>query len=381
MKAPLTSRERMLLAIGNREPDVVPVAPDMSNMIPCRLSGKPFWDVYLYKDPPLWRAYLNARRYFGFDGWFNSANLEFSYAHDPCVETERIISREHGWITTRITVETPAGELWAEKTYYPDNPPTTTRKLVKDIVADMPKLRYLYPIAAGYDATEFEEQRRAVGEDGAFGAAIGLPGFQSMVGLFDGGLEAVAYAYADHHDLMLELTEMQAAVLIRQAELILDARPDYIILSASGLWTLNIARSFRELALPTAQKITRMAKEAGILSMLHSCGKERQLVEIFANETDLDCINPLEPPPMGDCDLAEIKSVFGHRLGLFGNLHTTEVMLRGTPEDVARAARAAIDAAAKGGGFVLSTGDQCGRDTPDENILALIQTAREYGRY
>jgi len=43
-------------------------------------------------------------------------------------------------------------------------------------------------------------------------------------------------------------------------------------------------------------------------------------------------------------------------------------------------ARAAIDAAA-GGRFILSTGDQCGRDTPDENLRAMIETARTYGRY
>jgi uroporphyrinogen decarboxylase len=84
---------------------------------------------------------------------------------------------------------------------------------------------------------------------------------------------------------------------------------------------------------------------------------------------------------MGDCDLAEVKRTFGHRLSLMGNLHTTKVMLHGTPETVERAAKKAIDAAGAGGGFILSTGDQCGRDTPDENIFRLIQVARTYGRY
>lgn len=64
-----------------------------------------------------------------------------------------------------------------------------------------------------------------------------------------------------------------------------------------------------------------------------------------------------------------------------GNLHTTEVMLRGRPEDVVAAARKAIDDAAAGGRFILSTGDQCGRDTPDENIFALLEVAKSYGRY
>jgi uroporphyrinogen decarboxylase len=64
-----------------------------------------------------------------------------------------------------------------------------------------------------------------------------------------------------------------------------------------------------------------------------------------------------------------------------GNLHTTEVMLKGTPDDVRRASKKAIADAAEGGGFILSTGDQCGRDTPDENILAMVEVARTHGRY
>ena len=41
----------------------------------------------------------------------------------------------------------------------------------------------------------------------------------------------------------------------------------------------------------------------------------------------------------------------------------------------------AIDDAAEGGRFILSTGDQCGRDTPLENLYAMIETARTYGKY
>ncbi len=81
---------------------------------------------------------------------------------------------------------------------------------------------------------------------------------------------------------------------------------------------------------------------------------------------------------MGDCDLAEVKRLYGHKLSLMGNLHTTDLMLRGTAEQVKAAARKAIDDAGTGGGFILSTGDQCGRDTPDENIFALVEVCKTY---
>jgi uroporphyrinogen decarboxylase len=84
---------------------------------------------------------------------------------------------------------------------------------------------------------------------------------------------------------------------------------------------------------------------------------------------------------MGDCDLGEIRRRFGGRLALKGNLHTTQTMLMGSPLDVRREAIRAMLDAGESGGFVLSTGDQCGRDTPDENLFMLVETGREFGVY
>jgi uroporphyrinogen decarboxylase len=115
--------------------------------------------------------------------------------------------------------------------------------------------------------------------------------------------------------------------------------------------------------------------------MLHSCGKNRALADMLAADTDVGMLNPLERPPMGDIDLAEVKRTHGHRLALMGNLHTTDVMLLGSVEDVRRESLKAIRAAGEGGGFILSTGDQCGRDTPDENIREMVRVVEEFGAY
>ena len=58
-----------------------------------------------------------------------------------------------------------------------------------------------------------------------------------------------------------------------------------------------------------------------------------------------------------------------------------EFMLTATPTQVEEKAKKLIDDCAEGGGFVLSTGDQCGRDTPDENLFKLVEVAKTYGRY
>jgi len=63
----MTPRERLLTVLKGGMPDCVPVMPDFSNMIPARLTGKPFWQLYLYNDPPIWEAYIDCAKHFNVD--------------------------------------------------------------------------------------------------------------------------------------------------------------------------------------------------------------------------------------------------------------------------------------------------------------------------
>jgi uroporphyrinogen decarboxylase len=191
------------------------------------------------------------------------------------------------------------------------------------------------------------------------------------------------YAYHDDPRPFLAKRERMLAFVEKRMEAIsaLDVKPDFLFCGGSGSLVWQSPAMFRELALPVLRRATELAHDLGIPTHVHSCGPERELVKMAAEETKLTVIDPLEVPPMGDCNLRELKQLYGDRIVLKGNLHTSEVMLRGNVETVRAASRQAIDDAAAGGRFILSTGDQCGRDTPDENILAMVETAREYGRY
>ena len=76
----------------------MPVAPDTSNMIPARLTGLPFWDLYLYRKIPIWEAYIRCAKHFDFDslmdGYFP---LRFPF------ET---VEQEEGW-EPYIVLENP----------------------------------------------------------------------------------------------------------------------------------------------------------------------------------------------------------------------------------------------------------------------------------
>ena len=47
----MTPRQRLKIVMAGGIPDRVPVEPDISNMIPARLTGRPFWDIYVYQNP------------------------------------------------------------------------------------------------------------------------------------------------------------------------------------------------------------------------------------------------------------------------------------------------------------------------------------------
>jgi hypothetical protein len=64
----MTSRERLLAVLHGKMPDCVPCCPDISNMVPCRLTGKPFWEIYARQNPPLWKAHIDALKFYDIDG-------------------------------------------------------------------------------------------------------------------------------------------------------------------------------------------------------------------------------------------------------------------------------------------------------------------------
>lgn len=376
----MSGRERILTALRNGQPDRVPATPDISIMIPCRLSGRPFWEIEVNDNPSLTAAYINAVKYFGIDGWMFNGSLDFTLK-SPVSSEKEVISRDGEKWVVRHVVHTPDGDLVQTQVCPKDNPSTMTEKLIKNFTRDFKKIRHLFSGVVACDAAEYHRQKQAMGDAGMICVYIGVPGFQNFVSFFDGNLEAMTYALADYPDLFEELAALFQQHELQRLDFALEAGVESILTGGSGSITMQSPKLFRRFSLPAIQEITRRCAQAGVLCGIHSCGKERYLVEACANETELNYVNPLEVPPMGDCDLAELKQKFGHKLALMGNLHTTQVMLFGSRQDVRREALKAILAAGQGGGFVLSTGDQCGRDTPFENIFEMVRVAKEFGAY
>ncbi len=378
----MTSKERLLTAMRHGIPDRVPATPDISNMIPAKLTGKPFWDIYLYQDPPLWLAYIEAVKILKFDGF-----LDYQV---PLVFPEEIPDQQSAWKTAiveksadRIVTQDymdDAGKLiWSDTciVYPVDNPPTwgvhPSKIGLSNIPTEWKPLEGVKEWPVGPEAFYVAYER--MGDRGVVGVCCGTSGVV--------GCEEHIYEYYDDPEPARERSRQIVKASMERFDRIMQMKikPDYISCGGSGSLIWQTIDTFCDVSLPVVQAVTRRCKEAGIVSHIHSCGPEKDLVRVCATETDLDFIDPLEIPPMGDCNLAELKRLYGNKLVLKGNLHTTEVMFKGSYQDVFEASRLAIEDAKAGGGFILSTGDQCGRDTPLENIQAMIDACEQFGRY
>jgi len=378
----MTSRERLQALLRGEIPDCVLVAPDFSNMIPARQTGKPFWDLYLYNDPPIWEAFIETAKFFDIDavmdGYFP---IRYPSDHNPDEpEWEPfIISRNEDRIVVQKSFQENGKRIWkgSVDVYYVADPPTEDVKLE---TLGLPPEPEDYETLEGVKAVDtgpsgLPRVMKLMGEQG-------LVGIEVISSRALTSVEAI-YEYYDHP----ELHEKRARERVEKVErrfkdiVAMDVKPDFICVGGSGTLVFQSMDIFKQLAFPAVNRAIELATALGLPTHIHSCGPETELVKLMAEETQLSIIDPLEIPPMGDCNLAELKKLYGKKIILKGNLHTTEVMLNSDVNVVIEASKRAIDDAAEGGGFILSTGDQCGRDTPDENLFAMVETARTYGRY
>ena len=80
-------------------------------------------------------------------------------------------------------------------------------------------------------------------------------------------------------------------------------------------------------------------------------------------------------------DRRELKARFGGRLTFHGSISIQRTLPYGTLEDVRAEVRERFETLGPGGGFIFCTAHNIQVDTPLENVLALFEAYREFGRY
>jgi uroporphyrinogen-III decarboxylase len=130
---------------------------------------------------------------------------------------------------------------------------------------------------------------------------------------------------------------------------------------------------------PYIRSIANEVHRHGKLLHLHFHGDSIATAADFA-ELGLDCVCPFERPPGGDVagrqGLEAVRRLLGDRVTMNGNVHTVETLIRGAPADVRREVREIMQVFEGSARLIVGTGDQVGRETPEENIEAMIEAVK-----
>jgi len=136
---------------------------------------------------------------------------------------------------------------------------------------------------------------------------------------------------------------------------------------------------WRKYIKPRMIEMIDVAHSYGAKIMYHSCGSVRAILPDLI-EIGVDILNPVQPRAKG-MEPEELKRDFGDKITFYGTIDEQETLPYGSPEDVKRETIERITYLAPRGGFIISPCHSIQPDTSVENILALYDTALEYGKY
>jgi uroporphyrinogen decarboxylase len=173
-----------------------------------------------------------------------------------------------------------------------------------------------------------------------------------------------------------ELLEVCCQAGLKFIDEILQRKSLPIVVEPIGSGSLVSPRMFREFAGPYLKRLTDHihANGGGLPAVLHICGKTKpNWVPMLETEWDIWSLDGV--------DMAEAREFAGHRVALVGNL-TPANLLKNTPEEIDAEAKTICEKAmGSPRGFILGSGCEVPINTPPENIHALINAARRYGRF
>ena len=182
--------------------------------------------------------------------------------------------------------------------------------------------------------------------------------------------------------LMRHMVDYYAEVSRRIFDAAADAIDIFFIGNDLGSQTgpLLSPALFRRFVLPHLARLIDLGHAYKLKVMMHCCGGFAPLIpDLIA--AGLDGLHAVQPSCVG-MDLAALKRDFGGRILFNGAIDSHHVLIEGTPKIVRQTTREVLDIMNPGGGYVAGAShDSILEETPVENVVAMFDTVREYGRY
>ncbi len=378
----MTSRERFLMALDHEEPDKVPV-----NDSPWRATIRRWKSEGLPSDG-------NPAEYFGFGMVVFGADISPRYPVETVEEDQEY-----------ITKTTQQGGLRKDHKDYSSTPqivdyPVKSRDDWERIKERLKPDRDRVDWKGGWLAGSAEDDRGfdSILETGRADQRLGLPGFHRAreQGKFIVYATAFGYdliqSYVRSEQLLMliatdpewvrDMYETNAQLSIEMYEIMKEGGFEFdgaFILCDLGYRNglLFSPHHYDEQLRPTFQRLVDYFRGEGLPTILHSCGRVKELIPRFI-EDGLTCLQPLEVK--AGMDLVQLKKDFGEELAFMGGIDV-RAMADPRPSLIEEEIETKIPLAKKGGGYIYHSDHSVPSNVSFEQYERTLQLVRKHGRY
>ena len=398
----MNSRERVLTALRHQEPDRVPI--DLDGMASTGIMAVAYnrlkahlgmtggetkmYDVgqqLAHPEPPILER-------FGVDvlplpGAINPTWQPWTLPDgSPALvpSTFNPVQNERGdWLIVngagQVTAHMPAGALYFSGLYHPLAEATT--------IAEIEAFMDAWPDISDEDLAWLRTEARRLHDSTD----------KAIMGHFGGNISESAQSLRGWEQFMIDmaaqpkLAEALAQKLadrwIANLTRYLDAVGDYIHIIQMGddLGTQSgpqmSPRMYRQIIKPAHRRVYECVKaNSDLYIFLHTCGSIYKLIPDLI-EAGVDILNPVQISA-AEMDPVRLKREFGRDVTFWGGgANTQHVLPNATPGEVRQHVRELIEIFAPGGGFVFCQVHNIQANVPPENVVAMFETALEFGRY
>lgn len=143
----------------------------------------------------------------------------------------------------------------------------------------------------------------------------------------------------------------------------------------AGSRLLISPQSYREFIVPEVKKCARRIREAGAWSVNASDGDLWPVIDDFLIGCEVDAY--LEVDMSAGMDLRKLKSRYGERITLFGNMDCGRILSFSPPEEIRQVTLDILDAGWGNGGHIFTASNAITASVPLVNYLAMVNAYRE----
>jgi len=354
----MTSRERVLAVFAGDIPDRVPAwlgaSPEFKDLAKKRAGLETDEELSLYIGDDFRRVY---GKYAG--------PAEFS--------------PDSSFVHPEATARTPFG---VERLGYGYGQPISHPLAAARTVADIE--RYPWPDPRWMDVSHIKDETLAWGGRFAVLGGDWSPFYHDAIDLL--GMEKFMVMLVENPaavDVLLRhLVDYYFQTSLRIFEAAADAIDIFFVGNDFGTQNGPVVGEalFRRFFRPHLARLAALGHDFGLKVMLHCCGGFFPLIPALI-EAGIDALQALQPDAR-DMAPAKLKAAFGGRVVFNGGIDTHHWLIEGTPGLVRSRTRELLEVMMPGGGYIASPShDYLLPETQVENVFALYETVREFGRY